>query len=133
MTQKIAAWLFIGLLIPVIALQLGLALGMPWGELAMGGQFPGQFPLPMRVAALVQSALLLFIGAIVLAHSGVALKPLLPLSKRLMWGVVVLCALAAVLNLITPSTKERDAWLPVAAGLLLCSAVVALCNRSKRQ
>ncbi|MSP57207.1 MAG: hypothetical protein EXR69_16670, partial [Myxococcales bacterium] len=42
----------------VVGFQVALALGAPWGELAMGGAFPGRFPPAMRVAAVVQGALL---------------------------------------------------------------------------
>ena len=31
-----------------------LALGAPWGEMAMGGKFSGHYPPQMRVATLVQ-------------------------------------------------------------------------------
>jgi hypothetical protein len=111
MAKKAAAWAFVALLIPVICLQFGLAAGMPWGELAMGGQFPGQFPTSMRIAALLQIALL----------------------RRLIWIVVALLVVAVVLNLITPSVKERDLWLPVATGLLLCAVVVAFSGRSSQR
>jgi cell division protein FtsW (lipid II flippase) len=133
MAKKAAAWAFVALLIPVICLQFGLAAGMPWGELAMGGQFPGQFPTSMRIAALLQIALLLFVAAVILARAGVALEALFPLSRRLIWIVVALLVVAVVLNLITPSVKERDLWLPVATGLLLCAVVVAFSGRSSQR
>jgi len=33
--------------------QLALALGAPWGKLAMGGAFPGRFPPKLRILAAV--------------------------------------------------------------------------------
>ena len=42
----------------VVAFQVALALGAPWGAYAMGGAFPGRMPPPLRVAALIQAALL---------------------------------------------------------------------------
>lgn len=39
----------------VVAFQIAIALGAPWGEYAMGGATPGRFPPPMRVAAVVQA------------------------------------------------------------------------------
>ena len=39
----------------VVAFQVALALGAPWGAYAMGGAFPGRMPPPLRVAALIQA------------------------------------------------------------------------------
>ena len=54
----------------VVAFQIALAAGAPWGEYAMGGAFPGQFPLGLRIAALIQAALLVGMAGIVLARAG---------------------------------------------------------------
>ena len=40
----------------VIAFQIALAAGAPWGAFAMGGAFPGQFPPALRVGALAHAA-----------------------------------------------------------------------------
>lgn len=37
----------------VVAFQVALAAGAPWGAYAMGGMFLGQFPFALRMAALV--------------------------------------------------------------------------------
>ena len=42
----------------VVAFQIALALGAPWGAYAMGGAYPGQFPPELRIAALVQAGIL---------------------------------------------------------------------------
>lgn len=39
----ISAYIFSALIV-VAAFQLALALGAPWGEMAMGGKFTGRFP-----------------------------------------------------------------------------------------
>ena len=54
----------------VVAFQIALAAGAPWGEYAMGGAFPGQFPPALRIAALIQAALLVGLAVIVLARAG---------------------------------------------------------------
>jgi hypothetical protein len=37
-----------------VLFQLALACGAPWGHLAMGGgKYPGVFPVPLRIAAVV--------------------------------------------------------------------------------
>ncbi len=57
----------------VIAFQVALAAGAPWGAIAMGGAFPGQFPPELRVAAVVQAVLLAGLALVVLARVGIAL------------------------------------------------------------
>ena len=110
----------------VIAFQLALAAGAPWGAYAMGGAFPGQFPPALRVGALVQAALLAALAGVVLARAGVALAGWARVSRWLVWVVVGFAALSLVLNLITPSAGERAIWAPVALVLLVSSVVVAL-------
>ena len=114
------------LILVVILFQLALACGVPWGSLAMGGKYPGKFPLTMRVAALAQVVILSIIGVIILVRSGVAFPELFPVSKNIIWGVVVLNVVGLVANLATPSKWERIIWSPVVAVLLVCSIIVAL-------
>lgn len=38
----------------VVAFQIALAAGAPWGEYAMGGAVPGQFPPALRITALIR-------------------------------------------------------------------------------
>ena len=71
----------------VIAFQIGLALGAPWGSYAMGGAFPGRFPPRMRGAALVQAALLAVIAVIVLSRAGLVLPGLAEAARWLIWAV----------------------------------------------
>ncbi|HEY0650290.1 hypothetical protein [Phenylobacterium sp.] len=119
-----AAKVFAGLTAVVILFQLALAAGAPWGAYAMGGAFPGTYPPAMRVAAVVQAAILAGVAAIVLARGGVAFPTWRP--RLLAWAVVALLAVGVVLNLITPSGMERLIWAPVAALLFLCGLRVAL-------
>ena len=121
-----AAYLFSILIAFVVAFQLALALGAPWSELAMGGKFPGRLPLRMRIAALVQMVVLLFIALIVLTRAGVILDEFSSLSKSVIWAVVVFSLLGAILNTITPSKKERMLWAPVSLVLLICATYVAV-------
>jgi len=109
----------------VVAFQIALALGAPWGSYAMGGAYPGQFPPAMRVAALIQAGILLGFAGIVLARAGIALRAWERVSRWMVWAVVAFAALSLVLNLITPSAGERMLWAPVALVLLVCSLLVA--------
>ena len=51
--SRIAAFLYAIVTLAVVAFQIALAAGAPWGAFAMGGAFPRQFPPAMRIAAIV--------------------------------------------------------------------------------
>lgn len=91
----------------------------------MGGSFPGVYPPGMRLAAVVQAALVLVMAAVVLARAGMILPGWSRASHRLVWVIVAVAAVGLVLNLITPSSGERVVWAPVTLILLLCSLAVA--------
>lgn len=42
---------FTFLILIVILFQVALAVGVPWGEYAMGGKFPGKNPFPCGLLA----------------------------------------------------------------------------------
>ncbi len=110
----------------VIAFQVALALGAPWGSYAMGGAFPGRFPPRLRVAAVAQAAVLAIAVAIVLARADLALPALSDSARLLIWVIVGFSVLSLVLNAVSPSASERRIWTPVALVMLITSAAVAL-------
>jgi hypothetical protein len=110
----------------VVAFQLALAAGAPWGAYAMGGAFPRRMPTPMRVAAVVQAALLAVVALLVLSAAGLVGVELADEWAWLAWVPVVVSAVAVVLNASTRSAGERRLWLPVTVILVLCSLGVAL-------
>jgi hypothetical protein len=114
-----------------VAFQVALAAGAPWGEHAMGGAFPGQFPPVLRIAALIQAALLVGTAVVVLARAAL-LAVWTQASRSLIWVVVGFSAVSFVLNLATPSAGERAIWAPVAFLLLLTSGVVAFASSPAR-
>ena len=116
----------------IVAFQIALALGAPWGAYAMGGAFPGQFPPALRIAALVQAGLLVAMAAVVLARAGLILTQWSRVSRWLIWFVVAFAALSLFLNLITPSAGERAIWAPTALLLLVSSTIVALGRPSEK-
>lgn len=120
-----AAFSFCIITTVVILFQLALSLGAPWGEMAMGGKFPGRYPISLRIAALFQAILLIIAILIVLTKAGVIYKPLYEFSKSAIWYVFALCVATTILNIITPSKKERALWAPVAIILVICSYIVA--------
>ena len=110
----------------VVAFQVALALGAPWGSYAMGGAIAGQFPPRLRIAAVVQAALLALTAGIVLSRAGLALPAWSDAARALIWVVVAIALLALVLNSISRSAGERRIWVPVALVMLLSSLLVAV-------
>ncbi len=109
-----------------IGFQLALAAGAPWGEYAMGGKYPGRFPAPMRVAAIIQALILAALVGVVLARAGLALEAWAPVGSWVIWVVVAFSAASLVMNSITSSKRERMVWVPVAVVMLASSLTVAV-------
>ncbi|HEX5807165.1 MAG TPA: hypothetical protein VFY25_00755 [Anaerolineales bacterium] len=122
---RVAAILYAIVMVGVVAFQIALAAGAPWGAYAMGGAAPGQLPPAMRVGAIVQAVLLAGMAAVILARAGLILPGWSQVSHWLVWIVVALTALSLVLNLITPSAGERAIWAPTLSLLLISSLIVA--------
>ena len=129
--EIVAARVYAVVSVGVIAFQIALALGAPWGAYAMGGAFPGQFPPELRIAAVVQAVILGLLALVVLARAGIAMSIWSRSSRWLIWVVVVFSTLSLVLNLITPSAGERAIWAPVALIMLVSSVTVAISKPSQ--
>ncbi len=110
----------------VILFQAALAAGVPWGEYAMGGKFPGQYPRFMRIICLFQIAVLVLIGVIVLSKSGLLLPAWSAFADTAIWFIIAYLVLGTIMNLMTPSVWERRIWTPVTLLLLITSLVIAL-------
>lgn len=117
-----AAWAYACLSLLVVLFQVALALGAPYGHLAMGGRFPGRFPPAMRVAAIVQGALHIALTLAVLERAG---QITTPLPGWLFWVACAMILVAAPLNLVTPSRAERALWGPVTVIMLASIGVIA--------
>mgnify|MGYP006890191931 CR=1 FL=1 len=124
--ELIFAYIAIFLLFGVIVFQIMLISGMPLGEYAMGGKYPGKFPLRIRIAAIFQSIILLFFAFIVLVRAEIIFIQYLEFSKIGIWFVFAFSVIASVLNIITPSKKERKVWAPVSVILLICTFMIAI-------
>lgn len=127
--KRLAALVYAVITVGIVLFQLALAAGTPWGEFAMGGAFPGQLPVALRVAAVVQAMLLVLMAGAVLARAGIALPGWSRAARWLVWGVVAFAGLSLVLNTITPSVRERAIWAPVALVMLVSSLTVAVDRR----
>ncbi len=119
----VAAIVFAVTILGVVAFQLALALGAPWGEYAMGGAVRGRYPRALRVVAVVQAVLLGVLALVVVGHVGIG-----PLARSgaPVWVAVATSVVAVALNAARRSAGERRIWVPVSLVLLLSSLVVAL-------
>ncbi len=126
MLTSIATYVFFALIALVVAFQLALIAGMPWGEFAWGGKYPGALPGPMRAASIVSIFILSLLGLTVAVRAGVLLPEWRQLATNAIWVVVAYCLLGVLVNAITPSKRERRVWLPVTLVMLACSTAVAL-------
>lgn len=114
-----------GLLALVVAFQLGLAAGAPWGRAAWGGRQPAVLPARLRLASGVSALSLAAFALVVLAQGGV-LSVVTPSYLRwATWGIAGLLALSGLGNLLSPSRAERLALGPLALLTSLFCALVA--------
>lgn len=126
--SQIAAKIFFALSLIVSGFHLGMVFGAPWGEITMGGRWPGKLPIKLRVASVFQILLFIALTAIVLTRSQVIELIDPEFSRKAIWLVVGLMTIASILNGITPSHRERKIWGPIAIALLASSLIVALSN-----
>ena len=107
--------------------QLALVFGAPMGEYAYGGQMPGKLPVQYRVSSAISFLLMLAIAGHYLAQLGVVPKLLSPeLNQWVNWGLIGFAALAAVMNNITRSVKERRLWGSTTIAMLIAAIVVGI-------
>ncbi len=122
----ISAYVFLLFATVVSLFQLALALGVSWGEMAMGGKFHGRLPPKLRFAAVFQLLLIILSAIIVLVRAKLCLIEYFQLSRSLIWLVVGLFLISLVLNSITSSKKERLLGVPFALILSISSFYIAL-------
>lgn len=120
--------IFLLIILVVILFQVALVCGAPWGEYTMGGKFSGKLPLKIRVVVLFQIFILILFAFIVLAKTKLALEQYHSFGRIGIWFVVGFFILGSILNLATPSKKERNLWGPVNLIALAISFFLALGN-----
>lgn len=127
----LAAAIYTSLTLFAILFQFALVLGAPWGELAMSGKWKGKLPTSIRLSLIPQILLLISTVVIVWIHTGVIMQEYYNFSLKAIWFVIGLNTLAAILNTITPSKKERMLWAPITLMQLACSLIVAITALTK--
>jgi len=119
--RRLATLLGTGLGI-VVAFELALAAGAPWGSAAYGGTDPGALSTELRIASVFVAEFWLFAALTALARGGVAASPIgYAFSRRAMWGLTILLAAGTVMNAASSSPWERYGWAPFILGLTVLS------------
>lgn len=124
MVVLISSVVFCALICIVVLFQLALAAGLPWGEYAMGGRFPGKYPPALRLASLIQILILMLLAFIVMSKSDIV--PYQTWTGFGIWLVAGFSAISLFLNTITKSVWERRIWAPVSLLMLVTSLIVAI-------
>ena len=122
----IFAYIFIGLAIFITVFQLALAFGAPLGEFTMGGRFPGKLPVKMRLAAIIQIIILIFFALIVISKAGLGLDGFYNVARIGIWFVFAFFVFGSIMNLSSPSKKEKMLLGPLNIVALICTFMVAL-------
>lgn len=126
MTTSLIAHIFTFLMMITVTFQLALVAGMPWGELTLGGKYPGVIPKNKRWIPLFSIILLLVGGLIVETRAGNLFTEWVKISEIAVWVVVSYCGLGVLANAATPSKWEYIIWLPVVTAAFISSLLVAL-------
>lgn len=125
--MKFAASIAVLLLGVIIAFQVALALGAPWGKAAWGGQHSGVLPIRFRIASGF-AALVIYplIIAAILDAAGLVRLDVFPWTngRMTMWILSGFFLLGALANLVSRSKPERW-WSPVALTIAICCFVTA--------
>ena len=127
---RLAARAYAVLIAGVVAFQMALVAGAPWGEFTQGGASSGVLPPVGRLIALASALVLVVLALAVLGSAGIGpWKAKRRLSTVLAWIAVAYGVVAIAANAATPSAGERIIWLPVSLALLTTVLVAVLGSR----
>lgn len=118
--------IYITLTIIIATFQLALALGAPLGEYTMGGKFPGKLPIKMRIAALIQIIIILLFVFMVIAKAGIAFEQYQRIGRIGIWFIVAFFVFGSIMNLSSPSRKEKLVMGPANIIALISTLIVAI-------
>jgi hypothetical protein len=127
MLADFASWFLVISTVSVALFQLAIVLGAPVGDYAYGGQMTGVLPTRYRVSSVFSMLLMLAIAGHYLAQLGF-FEPLLPpnLNAISNWGFVAFFVLAAIMNNITKSQKEKRVFGSTTIAMVLAAVMVAI-------
>ena len=120
--SQTAAIIYCLIVLAVIAFQVFLILGAPWGKITQGGRWPDVLPVQGKFIAFVSIFILIFMAMVSLSAAGLVFE----LPVWTIWAAIGIQSVSMVLNWITPSIPERRLWGPITTvmtGLVLISAM----------
>ena len=127
--RRTAVAVALGFLI-VVAFQISLTFGAPFGAAALGGANAGVLPAELRMVTAVSAVIWVVAAVIVLARGGLAIVRVpAALSRWGTWVLVGYLALGALMNLASTSPWERFGWAPFTAVLFGLTLLLALSDR----
>ena len=116
------------LLVAVAAVQVGLALGAPFGHISWGGKHHGRLPDKLRIGSGIAAVVLLLAALIVLAKGG--LVGWSPIPEAWLTAATGIIAAFMVLNTLgnvsSESRFEKIVFAPSTAILVILLVIVAL-------
>ena len=117
-----------GLLVIVIVMSILLICGVPLGEFSMGGRFGKVWPPKIRLLALTQLLSQLFALYIILA-AGVLIPYFFnkDATRVVCYVFAVFFFFNTVMNIISPSKKEKFVMTPMSLGAAVCFLITAIC------
>jgi hypothetical protein len=130
---RVGAALSAVLLGVVVAFQVALILGAPWGAWTQGGAVTGSLPASGRAVAAVSVVVLVTFAVGLLGRGGWG-----PLAAHrraagiVSWVALAYGVVAVVANAATPSAAERMLWLPFSVLLLAAELATVLGSRQPR-
>ena len=125
--QGIAALIAAVVLGGLIVFQVLLALGVPWGKAAWGGQHPGALPANLRWGSAAAAVVLGFAMWMVLARAGwVAPGSDALWVKIVTWIFTAYFAFNVVMNVLSTSVIEKAIMTPASAILVIGLVLVSL-------
>jgi hypothetical protein len=113
------------LLAVFLLLQRLLALGVPLGEYAWGGQNGKILPIKWRIASVVSSFFFLFSIHMVLSKTGVVAEVNPTFVNGFMWFLTMYLGLGIIMNAFSRSKKERI-WAPVLTVMCVISLLITI-------
>ncbi len=131
--RRLALFLATGLM-TVVAFELALAAGAPWGSAAYGGGSPGRLSTELRIGSVFVAGFWLLAALTALARGGVAASPIPhAFSRRAVWALTALLAAGAVMNAASSSPWERFGWAPFIVGLTVLAWRLARSHHPDRR
>lgn len=123
--RRISIALAIGFSV-IVAFEIALTLGAPFGAAALGGAHAGSLPAELRIVTAVNGLFWVLAALVVLARGGVRVS-LIPraLARVGTWALVGLLALGALMNIASFSPWERFGWAPFTLILFVLTLLLA--------